>query len=105
MRSRWIVGVLLLGAAVLGTGASTQGLDQAREWQHAGDVAEAGKMWDVAYAFYRKIAETFPDTRHGRTAARRAREMRVKMLAPARPSGREDPFSWVGEVLDFVIFP
>ena len=94
-----------MGAFALGTGASTQAVDQAREWQHSGDVAQSGRMWDAAYAFYSKVAETFPGTRHGRTAARRAREMRVKMLAPARSPATEDPFSWVGEVLDFIVFP
>lgn len=105
MSSRWVAGVLLLGAFALGTGASVEGVQRAREWQRAGDLAAAGKMWDAAYQIYTKIAETFPDTRHGQTAARRAREMRAKMLSPARSSAREDPFSWIGEALDFVIFP
>ncbi len=105
MHSRGIAAVLLLGAVALGTGASTEAVKQAQEWKRSGDVAQAGQMWDAAYGFYSKIAETFPDTRHGRAAAARAEEMRTKMLAPARSSAREDAFSWIGEVLDFVIFP
>ena len=105
MRSRWVTLVLLLGVFALGTGASIDGVQSAREWQHAGDLAEAEKMWDAAYQFYTKVAETFPDTRHGRVAAARAREMRAKMLVPARSSGRGDPVSWFDEILDFVLFP
>ena len=105
MRSHWVTLVLLLGAFTLGTGASIDGVQSAREWQHAGNLAEAGKMWDAAYQFYAKVAETFPDTRHGRVAAARAREMRAKMLAPARCPGKGDAVSWFDELLDFVLFP
>lgn len=105
MRSRVITLGLLLGVFALGTGASTEGVQQAREWQQAGDVARAGKMWDAAHQFYSRIAETFPDTRHGRVAARRARQMRANLLAPDRSPASADPMSWLGEVIDFVIWP
>ena len=105
MRSRVITLGLLLGVFALGTGASTEGIKQAQDWQYYGDVARAGKLWGPAYAFYTKIAETFPDTRHGRVAARRARQMRANMLVPDRSPASEDPMSWLGEVFDFVIWP
>lgn len=105
MRSRVIALGLLLGALALGTGASPEGVQQARDWQNAADVARAGEMWDAAYQFYAQVAETFPDTRHGRVAARRARQMRAQMLAPDRSPASEDPVLWVGEIIDFVVWP
>ncbi len=105
MHSRVITLGLLLGALALGTGASTEGVQQARDWQYQADVARAGKMWDAAYQFYARIAETFPDTRHGRVAARRARQMRAQMVAGDRPPSSEDPVSFIGEIVDFVVWP
>ena len=105
MRSRVITLGLLLGVFALGTGASTEGVQQARHWQYYADVARAGKLWGPAYAFYSKVAEIFPNTRHGRIAARRARQMRAQMLAADRSPASEDPMSWLGEVIDFVVWP
>lgn len=105
MRSRWITWGLLLGVFALGTGASVDGVQQAREWQHAGDIARAKQQWDAAHVFYSKVAETFPDTQHGRVAARRVRQMRAQMVAPDRSPASEDPLSWVGEFLDFLLWP
>lgn len=105
MRSRWITGVLLMGAVALGTGASTEGVRQAREWQHHGDSARAGRMWDAAHLFYNKVAKTFPDTPHGRVAARRVRQMRAQMVSPARSPASDDPLAWLGELVDFLLWP
>ena len=105
MRSRVITLGLLLGVFALGTGASTDGVQQARDWQYYADTARAGKLWGPAYAFYAKIAETFPDTRHGRIAARRARQMRAQMAAADRSPASEDPISWLEEAIDFVVWP
>ena len=105
MRSRWVTLCLLMGAFALGTGASTEAVQQARDWQYNAEIARAGKLWGPAYAFYAKIAETFPDTRYGWVAARRARQMRARMLAVDRAPASEDPISWLEEAIDFVVWP
>lgn len=105
MRSRGVTWGLLLGVLALGMGASPEGIQRAREWQHAGDIARARQQWDAAYIFYARVAETFPDTRHGRVAARRVRQMRAQMVAPDRSPASDDPLSWMGELLDFLLWP
>ncbi|MBI3323350.1 MAG: hypothetical protein HYZ95_02675 [Candidatus Omnitrophica bacterium] len=105
MRSRWITWGLLMGVFALGTGASTEGIQQAQDWQHAGDIARAREQWDAAYIFYAKVAEVFPDTAHGRVAARRVRQMRAQMVSPARSPGSDDPLAWIGELVDFLLWP
>ncbi len=102
--NRW-VWMGLAAVLMLGTGASTEGVQQARLWQWEGDVALAGQQWDVAYSSYMKIATAFPDTRHGRRAAARARSIRARMLSPDRSPASENPFSWIGELIDFVTWP
>lgn len=105
MRSNRMSEVLLAAAWILGIGASTAGVNQARNWQRQADVASAVHQWDVAYAAYLKIAETFPDTAHGRAAAARARKIRAAMLSPARPPASDDPGSWIIEWVDFLVWP
>lgn len=105
MYSRVITLSLLLGVLTLGTGASPEGVQQARDWQSQADVARAGKMWDAAYQYYAQMAETFPGTRYGRLGARRARQMRAQMVTPARSPASEDPGMWLEEIVDFFVWP
>ena len=113
MRAPWGVWGLLIGVMVLATGASggvpplagSEGVGQARDWQHAGDVALSGRQLEVAYVFYKKVAETFPDTAHGRYAAKRARMLETRMLKPARSSDSEGPGNWIEEIFDFLFWP
>lgn len=105
MRSNRKTWIGLAMGVMLATGASTAGVDQAREWQRQGDLASAGHQWDIAYAVYLKIAEVFPDTAHGRVAAARARRIRAKMLSPVRPPVAENPGSWFEELIDFLVWP
>ncbi len=108
MRTNWVTLGLLAGIVMLGTGASPETVVQAREWQREGDVARAtntGGMDEVAYVAYSKIAQTFPDTRHGRVAAGRASEMRARLLTPQRSPASDDPGSWLEELVDFFLWP
>ena len=105
MRSDIVIGGLLLAVVGLATGASLEGVQQARSWQRRGDIARANQQWDAAYAFYTRAAETFPGTPHGRVARARAREARAYLLRPQRPSSNETPASWVGELIDFLTWP
>lgn len=105
MRSDRMTWIGLAAVLLLGTGASPEGVGQAREWQRQGDLASAGHQWDIAYAAYVQIAETFPNTTHGRVAAARARRMRAAMLSPERSSSSEDLGSWIEEFFDFLIWP
>lgn len=105
MRSNRKTWMGLAMVMMLATGASTAGVNQARDWQRQADVASAVRQWDVAYAAYLKIAETFPGTTHGRAAAARARKIRAAMLSPARPSASDDPGSWIIELVDFLVWP
>ena len=108
MRTNWVTLGLLAGIVMLGTGASPETVVQAREWQRQGDIAgaaHAGGMDDVAYMAYSKIAQIFPDTRHGRVAARHAREMRAKLLTPQRSPASDDSGSWLEELVDFFLWP
>lgn len=105
MRSTPMIWMGLAAVMVLGTGASPSGVQQAREWQQEGDVAMAGHQWDIACSAYEKIATTFPNTRHGRRAEARLQVVREKMLSPARSPTSENPFSWIGELIDFLVWP
>ena len=105
MRSKWMIGVLLTAVVFLTAGASPNAVQPARRWQHAGDVARAQEQWDVAYLFYSRIAETFPDTPHGRLARNRAVEARFHLLWPMRSPAEDSPASWLGEAIDFLTWP
>lgn len=105
MRAALTSWILLGGLMILGTGASRDGLWQARQWQHAGDVALAGGQLFEANVFYGRVAETFPGTRHGRRAAGLFRQTQARLAAPARPSASENACSWIGEMIDFVTWP
>lgn len=105
MRTQWMTGILLMGALVFCTGASVDGIRQAREWQWAGDLAVANGHPVEAYYFYQKIADTFPGTPHGRRAEKWTKTMNTRALRPVRSPASEDPGSWVEEVLDFVSWP
>lgn len=99
MRSRWMAGLLLMGVVVLSMGASTDGIREAREWQHAGDMALLLNQQGVAYHFYHKVAATFPGTHHGRYCASRARAMRKKLRGTDRTL--QQSRSLVVEFFDF----
>ena len=105
MRAKWATWGLLLGLVTLGTGASAEGVQQARFWLRAGDIARSGGQWHVAYQYYNQAAETFPDTQHGKLANRRAYRMQRYLLAPDRAPFKEDPGSHIEEFLDFLIWP
>ncbi len=108
MHSRWITWVLLLGLMVLGTGASmhsVHSVQQARDLQWAGDLAMALEQWEVAYSFYKEMADTFPNTPHGRVAEYRLGILRGKMTNPARPPQMEHPASWLSEVFEVLTWP
>lgn len=105
MRPNWMIGILLAAAAFLSAGASPEGVQEARRWQLAGDVARAHEQWDVAYTYYTRIAETFPGTPHGRLAANRVVEARFHMLWPRRSPAEDSPASWLGEMIDFLTWP
>lgn len=100
MRSRGMTGILLAGAVLLATGASSiDGIREAREWQHAGDMARLFNQPVVAYHFYHKVATTFPGTHHGRYCASRARAMRKKLRGTNRTLQQSD--SLLVEFFDF----
>lgn len=100
------VGVILGGGAVAFVDASpTDGVRQARDWLYAGDIAKAQHQWREAYEFYLKAAEVFPDTPHGRVAAKRARALVGNMISVERSSASEDPPGWVEEFFDFLVWP
>ena len=105
MRSGWLTGFCLMGVALVGTGASLDGIEQARRWQYQADLALAVGQREVAYSYYQRIAEVFPDTEHGRLAARRARALRRGLLWPDRSPTSEDPGSWFAEWVDFLVWP
>ena len=96
----WLIAVFLLG-----TGASTEGARQAREWQHAGDMAMAGGLLLEAHAFYSMAAETFPGTRIGRYAQGKADWTRKRLRAPGRSPTSESFCTWAEEVVDFFTWP
>lgn len=105
MRSDRMTWIGLAAIWMLGMGASTEGIQQARDWQSQGDLALAGKQMPIAYTAYMKIATTFPDTAHGRRAAARARQIRAEMASPERSPASENLFSWIGEIIDFLTWP
>ena len=105
MRSQRWTAVLLAGIWTLGTGASVDGVREARRLQHAADLAAAIQDPEIAYTFYEKAALAFPDTRHGQLAASRGQAMKGILKAPARSPTSEDPASWVGELFDFLTWP
>lgn len=99
MRSRWIVGMLLAGIWAFGMGASVDGVREAREWQHAGDVAHLFGQDVAAYHFYDKVATTFPGTIHGRFCAKRARATWKRLRRPDRTSALG--YNTLVEAIDF----
>lgn len=105
MRSRWMSGMLLVGALVFCTGASVNGVRQARNWQHAGDLALANGQPVEAIFFYNKITETFPGTPHARRAQKWTKTLNARLARPVRSSGSEDPGTWTEELFDFLIWP
>ena len=105
MRTQWMTGILLMGALLFCTGASVDGIRQAKEWQWAGDLALANGQPVDAYYFYRKVADTFPGTPHGRRAEKWSETLHTRLLKPVRSPASEDLVSWGEEALDFVIWP
>lgn len=101
----WLTGGLLLGLWAFSTGASVEGVQQAREWQRAGDIAQAGHLWAVAYQHYDRIARAFPGTPHGRVASRRAYKMMRYLASPDRSPAAEDPGSLLEEFFNFLLWP
>lgn len=105
MRSIWMTWASLLGLVIFATGASVEGVQEARRWQRYADNPIALEQWDASYVYYRRIAEVFPDTTHGRYAASRSRRMRGILLRPQRGSGEETGAAWMGEFIDFLTWP
>ena len=105
MRSSAMMWALLFTGVVLSSGASAGGVGQARDWQYSADVALALGDKEIAYTFYSKIAEIFPDTAHGRLAAARARSLRSAMLRPELSPAKENVGSVLGEIVDFLTWP
>ncbi|MBI3333126.1 MAG: hypothetical protein HYZ93_03445 [Candidatus Omnitrophica bacterium] len=105
MRSRWRIGMLLAGLMLLGTGASLDGVRQAREWQYWGDVALANGRVAEANIFYGKVAETFPDSPHGRRAAGLFQKTQADLLTPEPSPASEDCASVKAELIDFLTWP
>ena len=100
MRSRRLGGWMLIAVWFFATGASVDGVREAREWQHAGDVARLFEQDAVAHQFYSKTAETFPGTTHGRYCRKRARSMWGKLRKIDRTSALGD--CTVAEMIDFL---
>ncbi len=96
--------MLLMGALIFCTGASVNGIRQARDWKWYGDVALANGQPVEAYYFYRKMASTFHGTPYARQAKRWTRPLNKQLLNPAR-SPAKDPHPWTGELVDFLTWP
>ena len=105
MRTSWVTLGLLVGIVMLGTGASPEGVAQAREWKREGDLASAGGLYEVAYVAYSRIAQTFPNTQYGRVAAIRASEIQDKLLTPQPSPASDEPGRWRQELVDFFLWP
>jgi len=105
MRSRGTICLLLMGALVFCTGASVNGIRQARDWQYAGDLALANNQPVEAYFFNSKIAESLPGTPHARRAEKWTRTLNTRLARPVRSPASEDPGTWVEELFDFVSWP
>jgi hypothetical protein len=97
--------MLLVGALTFATGASIDGIRQAREWQYAGDIAMALDQPLVAHVFYEKVAKTFPNTTHGQLAQERLREIRALLREPAVSPAHEPPGTWEKDLTDFLTWP
>ena len=100
MGSRWAVGMLLAGIWVFGSGASVDGVREAREWQRAGDMARLFGQDAQAHHFYDKVATTFPGTVHGTYCAKRARATWGRLRAPDRSIALGD--NSIVELIDFL---
>lgn len=105
MRSTWMTLACLAGVVIFATGASVEGVQEARRLQRYGDIPTALGQPDAATVYYRRIAEVFPDSPHGRYAASRSRRMRSTLLRPQRGPGEESGAAWVGELIDFLTWP
>lgn len=105
MRSNRMTGLVFAFTALLTCGASPEGVEQAKQWQYQADLARAGRMDGIAYRLYQAVAETFPDTPHGRSAAQRAAQMKARLLWVERSPSAEDPGSFLKEVFDFLTWP
>lgn len=103
MRSKGVTWGLLIGIVLLGTGASMDGLREARDWQYAGDIAAANGQPMVAYGFYEKSAHFFAGTPHGEWAAQQAMQMKEILKQPAISPGEDEP--WTVEFLDHFTWP
>ncbi len=103
MRSGWITWGLLIGVVFFATGASVDGVREARELQLAGDIAKANNQPLVAYQFYEKAARAFAGTPHGQLAKREANKMGAKLAKPARSPAKDGPLCH--ELKDLLCWP
>lgn len=110
MRSRWIAAVFtgllfFVGMAVFSPSlsADVEGVREAREWLYAGDMARTFRQPVVAYQMYETVADTFPETIHGKVAAKRARAMRATLRRPLRPPTSDD--GALVELIDLFLWP
>lgn len=92
-------------AAELFMGDTVAGVRQARDWQHAGDIALAKGDLEIAYTFYQKVAEVFPRTPHGRMA-----QLQMAMLTDKLRQAQESPAeesweTWGKEIKEFFTWP
>lgn len=105
MRSHRLMAVLLAGVWIFGTGATMEGVREARRWQHAAQIAAAVGNPEIAYIYYEKVASTFPGTPHGREAACQGWAMQTRLHAPAHSPASESAAAWIGEMVDFLTWP
>jgi len=102
---RMLILGLLLSVFLMGSGASTEGIREARKLQHKADVALSKQQMEIAYHFYSLLAETFPGTRHGRLAKKRVRSIARHLARPSRSPASEDTVSSTTEFFDFLTWP
>ncbi len=105
MRSRKMMWLLLGGLMLFGTGAAVDGVREARDWQWAADLARANHQPLEAYCYYVRTAQAFPDTPHGRLAAKRAERIHRELLKPQQSPAAETPCNWGEELVDFLTWP
>ena len=105
MNARIGIWGMLLAIVMLGTGASTEGVRQVRDWQHVGDLAMAGELLPETYSFYAKVAKTVPETKLGYRSQKRALWAKARLIKPSRSPDSENLCTWLGEAIDFVTWP
>lgn len=106
------IGLFILAAGAMEAGADelfmgnlADGVRQARYWQHAGDVAWNRGELEIAYTFYKKVADIFPETPHGRYAQLRMRMVEERLEQPQESPAEESWDTWKREVYEMFVWP